>query len=66
MGRPKKEIDYFAVEKLANLMCTQEEIASYLGISTRTLQKDEEFLRVFNRGKAVWKNVAKKISDETC
>lgn len=51
MGRPKKEIDYYAVEKLANLMCTQDEIASYLGISTRTLQKDEEFLRVFNRGK---------------
>lgn len=49
-GRPKKEIDYDAVEKLAMIQCTQEEIASFLNISTRTLQKDEEFLRIYKRG----------------
>ena len=27
-GRPKKEIDYILAEKLANIMCTQEEIAT--------------------------------------
>ena len=49
-GRPKKTIDYKAVEKLAKMMCTQEEIGSYLDISARTLQKDEEFLRIFKKG----------------
>ena len=50
-GRPKKEIDYVTVEKLANIQCTQEEIASFLGISTRTLQRDEQFMELFNRGR---------------
>lgn len=49
-GRPKKEIDYKAVDKLASMMCTQEEIASYLGVSTRTLQRDEEFNKVYKEG----------------
>ena len=49
-GRPKKKIDYDTVEKLASIMCTQEEIASYLDISTRTLQKDTEFLRIYKKG----------------
>lgn len=50
-GRPKKEIDYTTVEKLANIQCTQDEIASFLGISTRTLQRDEQFMELFNRGR---------------
>ena len=50
-GRPKKEIDYVTVEKLANIQCTQDEIASFLGISTRTLQRDEQFMELFNRGR---------------
>lgn len=49
-GRPKKPIDYDAVEKLAALMCTQEEIASYLDLSVRTLQRDDEFCRIYKRG----------------
>lgn len=49
-GRPKKEIDYVTVEKLASIQCTQEEISNFLGISTRTLQKDEEFLRIYKKG----------------
>jgi len=50
VGRPKKPIDYEAVEKLASIMCTQEEIASYLNIGIRTLQIDKEFQRVFKKG----------------
>ena len=49
-GRPKKKIDYDTVEKLANIMCTQEEIASYLDLSVRTLQRDKEFCRIYKKG----------------
>ena len=49
-GRPKKEIDYDMVEKLANIQCTQEEIASFLEISVRTLQRDDEFCRIYKKG----------------
>ena len=50
MARPKIPIDYNTVEKLANIQCTQEEIASFLGISVRTLQRDEEFCRIYKKG----------------
>ena len=36
-GRPKKEIDMDLVEKLANIQCTQEEIACVVGCSVDTL-----------------------------
>lgn len=49
-GRPKKVIDYGLVEKLANIQCTEAEIAEILEISTRTLQKDSEFLRTYKKG----------------
>ena len=49
-GRPKKIIDYISVEKLANIQCTQEEIANFLGLSVRTLQRDEEFCRIYKKG----------------
>ena len=50
VGRPKIQIDYNTVEKLANIQCTQEEIASFLGVSVRTLQRDEEFCRIYKKG----------------
>ena len=49
-GRPKKEIDYNAVEKLAGMQCTQEEIANFLELSVRTLQRDETFCRIYKKG----------------
>ena len=49
-GRPKTPIDYETVKKLANIQCTQEEIASFLGVSVRTLQRDEEFCRIYKIG----------------
>ena len=51
MARPKKEIDYDLVKKLAEIQCTQEEISSILDISVRTLQRDKEFGRIFNMSK---------------
>ena len=54
-GRPKKVIDYQAVEKLSMLMCTEEEIANYLEISVRTLQRDKEFCRIYKKGLDVGK-----------
>lgn len=50
IGRPKFQIDYVAVEKLASIMATQEEIATFLGCAVRTLQNDDEFMRVFKKG----------------
>lgn len=50
MARPKKEIDYSIVEKLANIQCTQEEIANFLEVSVRTLQRDDEFCRIYKKG----------------
>ncbi|MBZ5622885.1 MAG: hypothetical protein LAQ69_29740 [Acidobacteriia bacterium] len=39
MARPKVKIDVGELEKLATLQCTDEEIALFLGISVRTLQR---------------------------
>ena len=55
MARPKFQIDYNAVEKLASIMCTQKEIASFLGCDERTLQRDEEFCRVYKKGQETGK-----------
>lgn len=55
MGRPKFEIDYEAVRKLASIMCTEKEIASFLGCDERTLQRDKEFCRIFKEGKETGK-----------
>jgi hypothetical protein len=49
-GRPPIEIDYEAVEKLASIFCTQEEIAAFLGISHSKLTHDEEFMRIHKKG----------------
>ena len=49
-GRPRKMIDYNLVEKLAQIQCTQEEISNVLDISTRTLQRDDEFCRIYKKG----------------
>lgn len=46
-GRPKKIIDYQLVEDLASIFCTQEEIASIMKCDVRTLQRDDEFCRLY-------------------
>lgn len=60
-GRPKIEIDYITVEKLANIQCTQEEIASFLGISSRTLLRDEKFKELFAKGRENGKMSLRRI-----
>ena len=54
-GRPKFKIDYEVVRKLASIMCTEKEIASFLGCDERTLQRDAEFCRIFKEGKETGK-----------
>jgi len=50
VGRPKKEIDYNVVMGMSSVMATQQEIANELDISVRTLQRDEEFCRIYKKG----------------
>lgn len=49
-GRPKKELDYELIEKLAMIQCTQEEIASCLKVNVSTLKRDERFCTLFKQG----------------
>lgn len=39
MGRPKAKIDMVELEKLCGMQCTDEEIAAWFGISTRTIER---------------------------
>lgn len=50
VGKPKFIVDYEACEKLASLMCTQAEIASYLGCSLALLEHDKKFQEVHRKG----------------
>ena len=48
-GRPKFKIDYEVVGKLASIQCTQQEIATFLGCSVDTLQRDETFCGIYKK-----------------
>ena len=49
-GRKKIPIDYEKAEKLAQILCTQSEIASVLGVSLPVLEHDPEFQRIHKKG----------------
>jgi len=49
-GRPRFEIDYEAVKKLASIQCTQVEIAAWLGCCVETLLRDEKFCQIYKDG----------------
>lgn len=49
-GRPKIILDYVLIEKLSHIQCTQEEIASMLGVSVDTLQRDIKFCGIYKKG----------------
>tara|TARA_Y100000004_G_scaffold143352_1_gene163091 strand:+ start:613 stop:999 length:387 start_codon:yes stop_codon:yes gene_type:complete len=51
MGRPQKPIDEKVLANLSQINCTQEEIASILGISARTLQRRYADLIEINKNK---------------
>ena len=42
MGRPRVKIDPLELEKLYSMQCTDEEVAGFLGISTRTLARRKQ------------------------
>ena len=57
-GRPKIEIDYNLVYRMAKRFATQEDIAMICKCSLSRLKYDDEFLTAFNRGKSqVFKNL---------
>lgn len=49
-GRPKREIDFEFIQELIAMHCTQEEISNITGISVKTLQRNEEFCRLYKKG----------------
>jgi hypothetical protein len=54
-GRKPVEIDLATLEKLYSLLCTDEDIAGYLGVSVRTIRKRlqrPEFAAARERGRA--------------
>ena len=54
-GRKPVEIDLESLEKLCQLQCTDQEIAGWFGVSTRTIEnrrKQPEFAEVMERGRA--------------
>lgn len=55
-GRPRKEIDMDLVERLANIQCTQEEIACVVGCSVDTLVAQPGFSEIYKKGKEVGKS----------
>jgi hypothetical protein len=55
MPRPKSEIDLDELEKLCAMQCTDQEIASILDVSTRTIERRrnvQSFREAMERGKA--------------
>lgn len=60
-GRPKIVIDYETVEKLAGIMCTQQEIADFLEIGIRTLQTNEEAMKRIKRGMTLGKSSLRRV-----
>ena len=63
VGRPRINIDLYIVGNLASIGCTQEEIASVVGVSARTLQRNFADIidRFKNKGKA---SLRKKMWDK--
>jgi len=55
MARPEATIDLVEMEKLYGLQCTDEEVAAFFGVSTRTIERRKEkkdFSEAIERGKA--------------
>lgn len=49
-GRPKLTIDLEKVKTLAEMFCTQEEIAAVLNMSVDTLLRSKEFCEEYKKG----------------
>jgi len=54
-GRSAIKIDLIEIEKLSALQCTDQELAAFFGVSTRTIEnrrKQPKYAEAMNRGKA--------------
>jgi hypothetical protein len=55
MARPEAEIDLAEMERLCGMQCTDEEVAAWFGVSTRTIErrrKVEKFREIMDRARA--------------
>src|SRR2546430_17430494 len=55
MARPEATIDLIELEKLCSMQCTDEEIAAFFGVSSRTIErrrKVERFREIMDNAKA--------------
>src|SRR6266571_4143009 len=55
MPRPKAKIDLAELEKLCAMQCTDEEIAAFFGVSTRTIERRRQvpkFREIMDHGRA--------------
>jgi hypothetical protein len=55
MARPEMKIDLAELEKLCGMQCTDEEVAAFFGVSTRTIERRRRakaFGEVMDRAKA--------------
>ena len=55
MARPEAKIDLAELEKLCGMQCTDEEIAAFFGVSTRTIErrrKVQNFREIMDNAKA--------------
>ena len=53
MARPVKAVDTEAIKKLSQLHCTYEEIAEFLDVSTKTLQRN--YVHLIKKGREMGK-----------
>lgn len=60
-GRPKIQLDYPLIEKLATIQCTQEEIATILGVNISTLKRDDEFCTIYKKGMEQGKSSLRRL-----
>ena len=55
MARPEAKIDLVELEKLCNIQCTDEEVAGFFGVSTRTIERrrlQPRFAEIMDRARA--------------
>ena len=55
MARPEAKIDPDELEKLCGMQCTDEEIAAFFGVSTRTIERRRKvstFREIMDQGRA--------------
>ena len=53
MARPIKKVDTDAIQKLAQMHCTYDEIAEFLDVSTKTLQRN--YVHLIKKGREMGK-----------